>query len=189
MPTTRKKTRAKGSHAKHARPQDVVHVPTTHAGRDPLTGKDVYHPYSRKTMDECVALAKQGADVRDIAVILDLRPGHVRMWYGSAIDRELALLNVDTIRATYHAAKGFSHNDTHIAYDQDRGKFRTLKIVRHYPPNVNAASFLLKNRQPESWNKEAGDLIIPPDEAATAVRERLKAMAAHGGVPEKDKPV
>lgn len=182
MPTTRKKAQVKGSHAQHARPADVQHVPTKHAGRDPVTSEDVYHRYSKKTMDECVALAKRGADVRDIAVILDLRPGHVRMWYGAAIDRELALLNVSTIEATLHAAKGYSHPDMHIAYDQDRGRFRTLKIVKRYPPNVNAAAFFLKNRQPEDWNKDGSDAAkAPPDELAALVRARLKLIQEQGG--------
>lgn len=184
MPKTKLSERKAASAA--PRKQRVTRVSTKHAGKDPVTGQNIPHVYSKITERECVRLAKLGGTVDEIAVILNLRPGQVRQHYGAKVDRELALHTLEVETAMLLAAKGrFTHPDTHVSNYE--GYITLTRLMRHYPPNQAAAQFWLKHRSPVSWPESAEGGSKDPDEVAAAVRERLRAMAGQGGVPAKDK--
>lgn len=49
----------------------------------------------------------------------------------------------------YHRALGYHHDDVHISNFQ--GAITITPIVKHYPPDTQAASWWLKNRQGKRW--------------------------------------
>lgn len=49
----------------------------------------------------------------------------------------------------YHRALGYSHPEVHITAFQ--GEVLVTPITKHYPPDTQAASWWLKNRQPSKW--------------------------------------
>lgn len=49
----------------------------------------------------------------------------------------------------YHRAVGYHHDDVHVTAFQ--GDVTLTPIVKHYPPDTQAASWWLKNRQPSKW--------------------------------------
>lgn len=49
----------------------------------------------------------------------------------------------------FKRATGYSHPDVHIGLFE--GEAVVTKITKHYPPDVVAAIFWLKNRQPDTW--------------------------------------
>lgn len=59
----------------------------------------------------------------------------------------------EVVGTLYEAAKGYSHADEKIGFDKS-GKTLRAKTTKHYPPNVNAAIFLLTNRNPDEWKRD-----------------------------------
>lgn len=167
----------------------AIRRPKTYAGRapvdpSPVHGEKLKHHWTKETEDECIALAKRGADIDEIAVIIDARPGQVRLFYGKAIDRELALLNLAVEEAMYRNAEGVRVPDTHVAVNLPRGSRRPVitrvALVKHYPPNVAAGQFILKNRRPGAW-KDEPVVLLNPDDATALIRERLRQIDKVGG--------
>ncbi len=186
-------TRSKrGSHAR-VKPTSIKRVSTKRAGIDSRTGNFKSHTPTDATRAEVLGYAKRGATIEEIAVILDLRPGTVNRDYGPMINRELALHTLEVEEATLLSAKGrFSHPDTHVAVSLPHGS-RTpivtkVPLVKHYPPNVAAQQFWLKNRQPAhrapgAWEDHSdSSKTTDPDEGAAMIRERLRDMRRAGGV-------
>lgn len=159
-------------------------VSAAQSGRRP-NGMVKLHEYSKATETEAVALAKRGATIEEIAVILDLRPGQVREHYGAKVNRELALITLRVEEAVIKSASGeFTHPDVHISmYEGDVIK---TKLVRHYPPNPAHSAFWLKNRQPAhkepgAWQDEPAETLPSPDDATALIRARLKQIDEAGG--------
>lgn len=138
-----------------------------------------------------MSLAKRGATVEEIAVIMNIRPGHVRMHYGAMVDRELALHTLEVEEAMLLTAKGrFTHPDTHVSVNLPEGSRKPIvtkvHLTKHYPPNIAAQQFWTKNRQPGHrtpgpWEDQSESTAPPPDEGAAAIRARLKDMDKAGG--------
>lgn len=167
----------------------AIRRPVTHAGRAPVDpapvhGEKLKHHWTKETEDECIALAKRGADIDEIAVIIDLRPGQVRFFYGKVIDRELALLNLEVEEAMYRNANGVKLPDTHVSVSVPKGSrtpiITKVPLLKHYPPNQAAATFILKNRRAVAWKDEPA-VIVSRDDAAAAIRARVKEMKEAGG--------
>jgi hypothetical protein len=156
---------------------------TRFAGRDPITGEKIEHKYDVEVEKKCIELAKQGADSDEIAVILNLRPGSVRYWYGIKIERELALKNLEVEKALYENAVGFAHPDTIVSIQIPHGHTEPIvtkvPVTKRYPPNVHAAQFLLKNRGRGKWVDDPSG-SLNPDDSAKLIRERLRQMEEAG---------
>jgi hypothetical protein len=60
-----------------------------------------------------------------------------------------ALADADVAARLYQRALGYEHPDTHIAVSQ--GVVHQTEITKIYPPDVDAARWWLKNRQPALW--------------------------------------
>lgn len=80
-------------------------LPTTDAGRDPLTGEIVPHERSDKVAGQVEAMAALGFTVEEIAVALDLRPGQVRQHYARELDAAPVKANMQVAKAFFDVAK------------------------------------------------------------------------------------
>lgn len=192
MPRAKSKQRESKQQRERAKASDptwqgtpqVMKRMTRWAGRDAETGEKLRRDWSKEIEDECIALAKRGADIDEIAVIVDLRPGQVRLCYGKVIDRELALLNLEVEEAMYRNANGVKLPDTHVSVLLPKGSRTPLitkvAMLKHYPPNVAAGQFILKNRRAAAWKDEPA-VVVSRDDAAAAIRARVKEMKEAGG--------
>jgi len=53
------------------------------------------------------------------------------------------------VKSLYLRATGYDHEDTHFASYE--GEIISEQYIKHWPPDVTACIFWLKNRQPEKW--------------------------------------
>lgn len=84
-------------------------------------------------------------------------------------------------RSLYAAATGYEHDDTDIRVVG--GKIVKTKIRRHYPPNVVACIFWLKNRDQDNWREKPGEGGGTLEDAALAAQEAIAAAMATSGSP------
>lgn len=81
--------------------------------------------------------------------------------------REMKCVADDLVEASlFSRAVGYSHPEEKIVFKD--GKFKRAKTTKHYPPDTHAATFWLKNRQPQKWREnyelEIHDLDKKSDE-------------------------
>ena len=112
--------------------------------------------------------------------------------------KEIADLRVE--RSLYERATGYSHPEDKIF--QHNGKPVIVPTVKHYPPDVTACIFWLKNRCPEEWrdtkaevnvnntnvNKVSNNEIKPEevnkDEIKKRVLENYQILKRNGYLPD-----
>lgn len=80
-------------------------VPTTDAGKDPLTGEIVPHDRDEKTAGQVEAMTACGFSVEEIAVALNLRPGQIKRHYERELETSAIRANLEVARAVYEMAK------------------------------------------------------------------------------------
>lgn len=97
------------------------------------------------------------------------------------------------VERLYERAMGYSHPDVHVS--NHKGDITLTPITKHYPPDVVAAIFLLKNRHPEKWRDkvEVGVNVKLDKEQLTEIeqvfmekmarsRERQEAIQLERGI-------
>jgi len=62
------------------------------------------------------------------------------------------LADAEVVESLYRRAVGYSHDDLHIAVSM--GDVIKTEIKKHYPPDVTAQRFWLKNRRPHDWKEK-----------------------------------
>jgi DNA-binding transcriptional MerR regulator len=73
-------------------------------------------------------------------------------------------------KSLFKRVKGFSVKEVHITKNKD-GTTTKKTVKKHYPPDVVACIFWLKNRQPERW-KDVREFTV---DAADGLEKRLRA--------------
>lgn len=134
-----------------------------------------------KYKDEYVAIAERvcsecGVDDKKLAKILGISVSTLNNWkkdypeFLESIKRGKDEFDTTVVEASLlDRATGYSHPDLHIS--NYRGKITKTKITKHYPPDVTAQIFWLKNRNPERWRDKqdvkhefpegSGVLVVP----------------------------
>ncbi|HEY6326608.1 MAG TPA: hypothetical protein VIW73_08890 [Candidatus Cybelea sp.] len=119
--------------------------------------------------DVAKRIAMLGGDEADVAAALGTTTKQVQRWISGHEEFRAAVLegrlmaDANVATATYHAAIGHVVPEERVFvnvltdYD-DEGRAMTQRIVttrvigkRYYPPDVKAAQFWLKNKQPNAW--------------------------------------
>lgn len=99
--------------------------------------------------------------------------------FAAAIKRGRERADAQVERSLHARALGYSHPEDRIFCHE--GGIITAETTKHYPPDTAAAFIWLKNRKPKDWRDRVEMAAADPDEAAAAVRERLKAIQEQGG--------
>jgi hypothetical protein len=96
-----------------------------------------------------------GATDEQLGGFLKVSEQTINNWKKSHKDFSLAIARAkeqaDAVVAMslYHRANGYSHPDVDIKMYE--GQIIKTELIKHYPPDTNAAMFWLKNRQPKIW--------------------------------------
>ena len=99
-------------------------------------------------------LAGLGCTDEQIANILDVDKRTITRWkedpqFKEALIRGKDKADNEVVKCLYKRATGYNAPDIYITHHQ--GKIISKKITKHYPPDVVAQIFWLKNRQPDKW--------------------------------------
>ena len=100
-------------------------------------------------------LAQEGITEKKIAVALNVHVETINYWkstkpeFNEAIKTGKAQYTERVERSLVESAVGYSHPDIHFATID--GKVVQTPYIKHYPPNVTAQIFFLKNRAANRW--------------------------------------
>ena len=128
-------------------PPPAVTLPTPGVGRP-----RVYDPdYAEVVRRLCLL----GLDDDELAtffgvskkVIFEWVDAHAEFRDARARAREWA--DAEVAESLYKRALGYSHPDSHVSNYQ--GDITVTPLVKHYPPDTQAASWWLKNRRGDKW--------------------------------------
>ncbi|MBD2752613.1 terminase [Spirosoma sp. BT704] len=71
--------------------------------------------------------------------------------FSESVKAGKSIADAKVAKALYQLAIGYSHPDTYISVYN--GQVVLTPTIKHYPPNVTAAIFWLKNRQSAHWSE------------------------------------
>ena len=104
-------------------------------------------------------LSRRGFTDKEISEIIDVSERTINRWklkhpeFCQSLNlwKEKADENIE--RSLYERAYGYSHPETKAQFVQgpDGGRWETLDMVKHYPPDPTSMIFWLKNRKPKDW--------------------------------------
>jgi hypothetical protein len=115
-------------------------------------------PYNAAYPDQARKLCSLGATDEDLAEFFAVARSTVAAWksrhpqFGAALGAGKSDADDRVEKSLYQAAIGYSHPDVHVSHYQ--GQVTLTPITKHYPPNVAAAIFWLKNRRCNAWREK-----------------------------------
>jgi len=98
---------------------------------------------------------KAGGTNAELAEMLGVSIASVSKWlaeipeFSEAVRSGKVESDAQVVNALYRRATGYTHPDTDIKMHM--GVIIKTPIVKHFPPDVQAAQFWLKNRHPDAW--------------------------------------
>lgn len=134
-------------------------------------------------------LALLGATEEQMASALGVSRSAIQLWktkhpeFGEQVRRGGMIADANVSKSLYQRAIGYSHDDVDIR--SVAGEIVETPIKKHYPPEVVACIFWLKNRQPALWrdkietgitDKDGKD--VPPLDPVEAARRIAFVLAA-----------
>lgn len=142
--------------------------------------------------DAMLALYKQGRTDSQVAKAIGVTPKTLRNWRGKhpsfgVVVQDMKNVADAMVEASLFArATGYSHPED--KFFQYEGMILKERTTKHYPPDVQAAQFWLKNRQPKRWRDKtevetSGEINIKMTLAERMARARSRAA----GKPDDEK--
>lgn len=133
-------------------------------------------PYQPLYDEQARKLCLLGATDAELADFFGVTEQTVNNWkeahpsFFESTRRGKLLADAEIADSLYQRAKGYSHDDTHFtAYE---GVVTATDTVKHYPPDTQAASLWLRNRQPKKW-RDTKEIVVEDKQGA-----KLKAWTA-----------
>jgi len=111
--------------------------------------------YDSTTPERAIWLMARGLTEKDLAVAFGVNVTTIERWqrdlpeFSEAMQKGKKQADENVVKSLYKSAMGYSHRDIKIVSTKDG--VLTIPILKHYPPDVTACIFWLKNRQREDW--------------------------------------
>lgn len=113
--------------------------------------------YREELCDLARRLALLGASDVEMAGALNIAPQNLAEWkarypkFRAAIESGKLRADAEVAEKLYHRAKGYSHKAVKIFMPAGANEPVYAPYTEHYPPDTQAASLWLRNRQPHLW--------------------------------------
>lgn len=122
-------------------------------------------PFTTSVHEKILELAKTGKTNDQIAEIIGVTSRSIYNWQKKHVElfqslKEAKQVADELVEASLYArAIGYSHPETKVfCYE---GVITEHEVQKHYPPDVVATIFWLKNRNPERWReKQPGEADV-----------------------------
>lgn len=136
--------------------------------------------YDIKICKKIYKLALAGLNNRQLADFFEINEDTFYDWlkvhpeFSEALKSAREEADADIIKSLYQRAKGYKHKDVHITSFE--GDVIMTPITKQYPPDVNAAIFILTNRKGDKWKrrKESGDEEQAPKPEDNEINLKIK---------------
>lgn len=130
--------------------------------------------YRAEFAEQAYRFCLLGADDARLAELFGVHQRTVDSWkkahaeFRQSITRGKDVADAEIAHALYHRAKGYSHAAVKIF--QHNGEPVIVPYTEHYPPDTQAASLWLRNRQPKQWRDKVLDLGEGVDALAIVIK-------------------
>ena len=114
--------------------------------------------FDKRFVDQAFNLALLGLTEPEIAKVLGVTRQTLNNWrrtqpgFFDAIVRGKEPADAKVARSLFERANGYSHPE--IVITSFQGEITKTRVTKHYPPDTNAASLWLRNRQPARWRAQ-----------------------------------
>ena len=131
--------------------------------------------YKPEFDDLAYKFALLGATNKEMAGFFDVAESTFDLWriahpkFSGAITRGKAVADANVADRLYQRAMGYEHDEEKIF--QYEGKPVRVATTKHYPPDTQAASLWLRNRQPELWRDQKDITLRQPDKEPRTTKE------------------
>lgn len=111
--------------------------------------------YTAAHVEQAYKLCLLGATDREMADFFEVDEKTFNVWkskhpaFRQSLTRGKAQADAEVAQKLYHRALGYSHKAVKIF--NEKGEPMIVEYDEHYPPDTQAASLWLRNRQPEKW--------------------------------------
>jgi len=146
--------------------------------------------YRSEYAEQAYKLCLLGATDEEMADFFQVAESTLNLWkkeyavFSESITRGKLMADAEVAEKLYQRAKGYSHDAVKI-FNND-GTEMIVPYVEHYPPDTQAASLWLRNRQPKKWrdNQEvshSGRLTIEKSVSDMTDEELMAIINEHEG--------
>jgi hypothetical protein len=154
--------------------------------------------YKPEYAEQAYKLCLLGATDKKLGDFFNVSEQTINAWklartdFLESITRGKEGADAEIAEALFHRAKGYEHFEDDIrTVTLPAGKGSEIVItptIKHYPPDTQAASLWLRNRQPKLWRDKtevthANDVenpLMPPQPVHSLTTEQLIAIASGG---------
>lgn len=111
--------------------------------------------YKEEYAEQARKLCLLGATDKDLANFFNVTEQTINGWkkkhdqFFESIRLGKEIADAEVAEKLYKRALGYSHEDCHVSNYQ--GAVIITPLTKHYPPDTQAASLWLRNRQPGKW--------------------------------------
>lgn len=129
-------------------------------GRPKREGEGRPSKYKPEFCEQATNYCLLGATDKELAKFFDVTESTIALWkvehpeFSDSICEGRDKADAHIAKALYHRAKGYSHKEDDIrtvSIGGGRSDIVVTPTVKHYPPDTQAASLWLRNRQPGRW--------------------------------------
>lgn len=161
----------------------------------PVGRPSLYRPeYAEQAYKLCLLSATE----REMADFFHVSADTIAEWkkvhkeFSEFITRGREYADANVASRLYERAMGYSHKAVKIFLPAGASEPVYAEYIEHYPPDTNAASLWLRNRQPGKWRDKTEHKHTHKHEVSELTDAELLAIAGRAGTTEQtdssDKP-
>jgi serine protease inhibitor len=123
--------------------------------------------YKAEYAEQVYKLCVLGLVDKEIAEFFEVSESTLNLWkkehakFSESMGKGKVIADANTAVSLYKRANGYEHDDIHFSSYQ--GEVTKTEYIKHYPPDVEAAKFFLKNRQRDKWKDRIDNTHSDPD--------------------------